>query len=68
MATATIVTAGFTTAAQAHRKLLQRPELACFAVPHPIISMSDDALLASADAIVDEIANAIVKERACPTR
>ena len=34
-----------------HRKLLKKPELAYFVVPHPIVSMSDDALNQSADEI-----------------
>jgi len=51
VATATIVTSGFAKAADMHRKLLKKPELAYFVVPHPIVSMSDDALNQSADEI-----------------
>ena len=59
MATATIVTSGFTTAAHTHRRLLKQPELACATVPHPIVSMSDEELHACADAIFNEIAAAV---------
>jgi hypothetical protein len=59
VATATIVTSGFTNAAQAHRGLLKRPELPFFIVPHPIVSMLDNELQASADAIFDGIVQAI---------
>ena len=59
VATATIVTDGFVQAAEAHRRLLKHPELAYFAVPHPIVSMADDALAASADAIFDGLVQAI---------
>lgn len=61
MATATIVTSGFATAAQAHRKLLKYPELPYLVVPHPIVSMSDDDLHASADAIFQEAVSAILR-------
>ena len=59
MATATIVTSGFISAAEAHRRLLKRPQLAYFVVPHPIVSMSDEELEASADAIFDQIADVV---------
>ena len=59
MATATIVTAGFVTATQTHRRLLKQPALAYSVVPHPIVSMSADELNRSADAIVDQIAAAV---------
>ena len=66
MATATIVTSGFDTAAAAHRRLLKRPELPYFVVPHPIISMSDADLHASADAIFDEIAKIVSSREELP--
>jgi hypothetical protein len=59
VATATIVTSGFTTAAHTHRRLLKLPALTCASVPHPIVSMSDEELNACADAIFDEIAAAV---------
>ena len=59
MATATIVTSGFVSAAEAHRRLLKRPQLPYFVVPHPIVSMTDDELSASADAIFDQIASVV---------
>ena len=62
MATATIVTAGFTTAAKTHRRLLKAPDLVCAEVPHPIVSMTDEDLHASADAIFDEIAVALTRD------
>jgi len=39
--------------------LLKRPQLPYFVVPHPIVSMSDDELKASADAIFDQIADVV---------
>ena len=66
MATATIVTSGFINAAEAHRRLLKRPQLPCFVVPHPIVSMTDDDLLASADAIFDQIASVIAGSEELP--
>lgn len=62
VATATIVTSGFSSAAKAHRELLKQPELPYFVVPHPIVSMADNELQASADAIFDGIARAISKK------
>jgi hypothetical protein len=62
VATATIVTAGFVNAAEAHRRLLKQPQLPYFVVPHPIISMTDQALDDAADAIFDQIA-AIISRR-----
>ena len=67
IATATIVTSGFIAAAEAHRRLLKVPDLPYFVVPHPIVSMSDDDLVASADAIYDQIANVIARRDAPPT-
>ena len=61
MATATIVTSGFVQAAQAHRKLLNHPDLPYCVVPHPIVSMSQDALEASADAIYETLALALAR-------
>lgn len=61
VATATIVTAGFVSATEAHRRLLKAPELAYFVVPHPIVSMGDDALAASADAIFDGVSAVIAR-------
>lgn len=58
------MTDGFVQAAEAHRRLLKHPDLACFVVPHPIVSMSEEALAASADAIFD----AIVETVAPPAR
>ena len=66
MATATIVTSGFDNAAAAHRRLLKRPELPDFIVPHPIVSMSDADLHASADAIFDEIAKIVSSREELP--
>ena len=66
MATATIVTSGFINAAEAHRRLLKRPQLPYFVVPHPIVSMTDDDLLASADAIFDQIACVIAGSEELP--
>ena len=59
IATATIVTEGFAQAARAHRRLLKHPDLAYFSVPHPIVSMSDDALAASADAIFEDLVQSV---------
>lgn len=59
VATVTIVTSAFIKAAEAHRKLLKRPELAYFVVPHPIVSMSDGELRASADAIFEDVLKAM---------
>jgi hypothetical protein len=53
--TATIVTKGFVKAAEAHRRLLKRPDLPYFATPHPMSSMSHDALTRAADEIYDGI-------------
>jgi hypothetical protein len=66
VATATIVTSGFISAAEAHRRLLKRPQLAYFVVPHPIVSMSNDELEASADAIFDRIADVIAARGELP--
>lgn len=51
------MTSGFVAAADAHRKLLKLPDLPYFVVPHPIISMSDEDLRASADAIFEKLFN-----------
>ena len=59
MATATIVTSGFAKAADMHRRLLKKPELSYFVVPHPIVSMSDDTLAASAKDIYEGIAKVV---------
>jgi hypothetical protein len=59
--TATIVTSGFVTATQTHRRLLQQPDLAFSVVPHPIVSMSAEELNRSADSIFDEIAAAVAR-------
>jgi hypothetical protein len=59
IATATIVTAGFVQAAEAHRRLLKHPDMAYFVVPHPIVSMNDAALAASADAIFEAVVQAV---------
>jgi len=59
VATATIVTAGFVQAAEAHRRLLKHPDLPYFVVPHPIVSMGDAALAASADEIFEGIVQAV---------
>ena len=61
VATATIVTSGFVRAAEAHRRLLKHPELPYFAVPHPLVSNTDDALRASADAIFDAAVKALTR-------
>ena len=61
VATATIVTSGFIRAAEAHRRLLKHPELPCFVMPHPLVSKTDDALRASADAIFDAAAKALAR-------
>jgi len=66
VATATIVTSAFVKAAEAHRKLLKQPELPYAAVPHPIVSMSGEALDASADAILDEVLGAISRASGKP--
>lgn len=57
--TATIVTSGFVKAAEAHRKLLKRPDLSCLVVPHPLVSMAEADLEASADALYDGVVEAI---------
>lgn len=62
VASVTIVTSAFVKAAEAHRKLLKQPELPYAAVPHPIVSMSDAELDASADAILDVVLRAISRE------
>ncbi len=59
MATATIVTSGFVKSTETQRRLLKQPDLAFSVVPHPIVSMSEDELRVSADAIFDEIAAAV---------
>lgn len=59
MTTATIITSGFSDAAEAHCKLLQRPALAYFVVPHPIVSKTEDELRACVDAIFDGLVHAI---------
>ena len=59
MATATIVTSGFDKAASNHRRLLKKPDLPYFVVPHPIVSMSDEALEKSANEIYDGIAKVV---------
>ena len=59
MASVTIVTSAFVKAAEAHRKLLKRPELPYAAVPHPIVSMSSEELDASADSILEAVRQAI---------
>lgn len=59
VATATIVTSGFVNAAEAHRKLLKQPALPYVVVPHPIVSMSEADLRASADAIFELVVKAI---------
>jgi hypothetical protein len=53
------VTSGFARAADVHRRLLKKPELPYFVVPHPIVSMSADALKASANDIYDGIAKVV---------
>ena len=42
-----------------HRRLLKHPELPYFVVPHPIVSMSAEALQACADEIFAGIAHVI---------
>jgi hypothetical protein len=64
--TVTIVTSGFINAAESHRRLLKSPQLPYFVVPHPIVSMADDDLLASADAILDQIAAVLVNREDPP--
>ena len=59
VATATIVTSGFIQAAEAHRRLLKHPDLPYFVVPHPIVSMSDATLAASADEIFEGVVQAV---------
>ena len=61
MATATIVTSGFVKSTETQRRLLKQPDLAYSVVPHPIVSMSEDELRISADAIVDQIAAAVTR-------
>lgn len=46
-------------AAEAHRRLLKHPELPYFVVPHPIVSMNDAALAASADAIFEAVVQSV---------
>jgi hypothetical protein len=46
---------------ETQRRLLKEPNLAYAVVPHPIVSMSADALRESADAIVDRIAAAVTR-------
>ena len=46
-------------AAEAHRRLLKHPDMAYFVVPHPIVSMNDAALAASADAIFEAVVQAV---------
>jgi hypothetical protein len=67
VATATIVTSGFVRAAEAHRKMLKRPELPYLVVPHPIVSMSEAEVSASADAIFDDVIKAISRSGETPT-
>lgn len=59
MASVTIVTSAFVKAAEAHRKLLKRPELPYVEVPHPIVSMSGEELDASADSILHAVLGAL---------
>jgi hypothetical protein len=42
-----------------HRKLLKKPDLAYFVVPHPIVSMSDDALKDCADEIFNGVSTIV---------
>ncbi len=42
-----------------HRNLLKKPELAYFVVPHPIVSMSEDALNQCADEIYDSLSTIV---------
>jgi hypothetical protein len=53
------VTSGFAKAADMHRRLLKKPELVYLVVPHPIVSMSDDALEASAKDIYDAVVKVV---------
>jgi len=53
------VTQGFVQATEAHRRLLKHPDLPYFVVPHPIVSMHDEALAASADAIFEAVVQAL---------
>jgi len=39
--------------------LLKQPDLPYFVVPHPIVSMNDAALAASADAIFEAVVQAV---------
>jgi hypothetical protein len=55
------VTKGFVKAAEAHRRLLKRPDLPYFATPHPMSSMGDAALIAAADSIYEGIAEIVAK-------
>ena len=64
VATTTIVTSGFRQAAEAHRRLLKHPALPVCVVPHPIVSMSDAELAASADAILAEVVATISRAQA----
>ena len=41
--------------------MLKQPDLAFSVVPHPIVSMSEDELRVSADAIFDQIAAALTR-------
>ncbi len=61
MATATIVTSGFVKSTETQRRLLKQPDLAFSVVPHPIVSMSEDELRVSADAIFDQITAAVTR-------
>jgi hypothetical protein len=53
------VTSGFAKAADMHRQLLKKPELAYFIVPHPIVSMSEEALNQCADEIYDGLSTIV---------
>ena len=59
VATATIVTSGFAKAADTHRRLLNKPQLSCFVVPHPIVSMAEETLAASAKDVYDGVAKVV---------
>ena len=54
-------------ATEAHRRMLKQPELAYFVVPHPIVSMDDAALAASADAIFEAVVQAVERGLRGPT-
>jgi hypothetical protein len=49
---------------ETQRRLFKLPDLAYSVVPHPIVSMSEEELRVSADAIFDEIAAAVSRTRA----